>query len=286
MRIPCLLLRPALLLFLLLLIAACQAAQTRPDKVIVATLAPTAVAAGASATPPPPPPQSRREAQPNPPHPLRRRLPPPPHAKRAPTKSRPSGSPAPRWKATCSAMPPAATPPCCSRPATRTRTRATPSSTCSTAMGATKATATTCSMGADGAIQLALKYPGIFSVAAPMSARYDWYDPAWLAQTAQGLDAVLATFAAPLLPHALRPGRRQGRRGAGLCRAAAHQHPSLPRRRRQHRHVDFARAFDRKLSEAGVTHTCVELPAGGHCPGDMDAVWQFLSGNLAFAPAD
>lgn len=33
---------------------------------------------------------------------------------------------------------------------------------------------TGCSMGGDGSIYLALKYPGVFSVAAPASATYDW----------------------------------------------------------------------------------------------------------------
>jgi S-formylglutathione hydrolase len=33
---------------------------------------------------------------------------------------------------------------------------------------------TGCSMGGDGSIYLALKYPGVFSIAAPASATYDW----------------------------------------------------------------------------------------------------------------
>ena len=37
-----------------------------------------------------------------------------------------------------------------------------------------------CSMGGDGAIHLALKYPGVFSVTAPVSGTYDWArDPIW-----------------------------------------------------------------------------------------------------------
>ena len=31
-----------------------------------------------------------------------------------------------------------------------------------------------CSMGADGALHLALKYPDVYSVAAPYSGTYDW----------------------------------------------------------------------------------------------------------------
>ena len=39
---------------------------------------------------------------------------------------------------------------------------------------------TGCSMGGDGSIYLALKYPDVFSVAAPFSATYDWArDPTW-----------------------------------------------------------------------------------------------------------
>lgn len=39
---------------------------------------------------------------------------------------------------------------------------------------------TGCSMGGDGSIHLALKYPDVFSVAAPFSATYDWArDPTW-----------------------------------------------------------------------------------------------------------
>lgn len=36
---------------------------------------------------------------------------------------------------------------------------------------------TGCSMGADGALHLALKYPDVYSVAAPYSGTYDWMDP-------------------------------------------------------------------------------------------------------------
>ena len=37
-----------------------------------------------------------------------------------------------------------------------------------------------CSMGGDGAAHLALKYPDVFSVAAPVSGTYDWEaDPSW-----------------------------------------------------------------------------------------------------------
>lgn len=39
---------------------------------------------------------------------------------------------------------------------------------------------TGCSMGGDGSMHLALKYPGLFSVAAPASGTYDWArDPLW-----------------------------------------------------------------------------------------------------------
>ena len=39
---------------------------------------------------------------------------------------------------------------------------------------------TGCSMGGDGSIYLALKYPGVFSAAAPASATYDWArNPIW-----------------------------------------------------------------------------------------------------------
>ena len=39
---------------------------------------------------------------------------------------------------------------------------------------------TGCSMGGDGAAHLALKYPDVFSVAAPVSGTYDWKaDPSW-----------------------------------------------------------------------------------------------------------
>ena len=45
---------------------------------------------------------------------------------------------------------------------------------------------TGCSMGGDGAIHLALKYPGVYSVAAPMSGTYDWEHDPWLDPGARG----------------------------------------------------------------------------------------------------
>jgi len=36
-----------------------------------------------------------------------------------------------------------------------------------------------CSMGGDGALHLALKYPDVFGVAAPMSANYGWEETLW-----------------------------------------------------------------------------------------------------------
>lgn len=49
---------------------------------------------------------------------------------------------------------------------------------------------TGCSMGGDGSIHLALKYPGTFSVAAPASGTYDWArDPTWKDGT-KGLESL------------------------------------------------------------------------------------------------
>ena len=56
---------------------------------------------------------------------------------------------------------------------------------------------TGCSMGADGAMHLALKYPDVYSVAAPYSGTYDWAkDPALTigAQRFQGEPTDLSTF--------------------------------------------------------------------------------------------
>ena len=43
-----------------------------------------------------------------------------------------------------------------------------------------------CSMGADGAMHLALKYPDVYSVAAPYSGTYDWVKDPWLELGAKG----------------------------------------------------------------------------------------------------
>ena len=45
-----------------------------------------------------------------------------------------------------------------------------------------------CSMGGIGALHLALKYPEVFSVAAPMSSKYDWERDLW-ASSHTGLHA-------------------------------------------------------------------------------------------------
>ena len=42
-------------------------------------------------------------------------------------------------------------------------------------------------MGGDGSMHLALKYPGVFSVAAPASGRYDWARRSTLEQGVQSL---------------------------------------------------------------------------------------------------
>ncbi len=55
---------------------------------------------------------------------------------------------------------------------------------------------TGCSMGADGAMHLALKYPDVYSVAAPYSGTYDWAKDPWLtigAQRFQGEPTDLST---------------------------------------------------------------------------------------------
>ena len=45
---------------------------------------------------------------------------------------------------------------------------------------------TGCSMGADGAIHLAFKYPDVYSVAAPYSGTYDWARDPWVLGGARG----------------------------------------------------------------------------------------------------
>lgn len=45
-----------------------------------------------------------------------------------------------------------------------------------------------CSMGADGAIHLALKYPNVYKVVAQYSGTYDWTKDPWLAFGATGYD--------------------------------------------------------------------------------------------------
>lgn len=45
-----------------------------------------------------------------------------------------------------------------------------------------------CSMGADGAMHLAFKYPDVYSVAAPYSGTYDWTRDPWLTIGATGYD--------------------------------------------------------------------------------------------------
>ena len=51
-----------------------------------------------------------------------------------------------------------------------------------------------CSMGADGAMHLALKYPDVYSVAAPFSGTYDWAKDPWLELGARGFQSEPTNF--------------------------------------------------------------------------------------------
>lgn len=51
-----------------------------------------------------------------------------------------------------------------------------------------------CSMGADGALHLAFKYPDVYSVAAPYSGLYDWTRDPWLALGAEEFTAEPTSF--------------------------------------------------------------------------------------------
>ncbi|MCB9120277.1 MAG: alpha/beta hydrolase-fold protein [Caldilinea sp.] len=53
---------------------------------------------------------------------------------------------------------------------------------------------TGCSMGADGALHLALKYPSVYGVAAPYSGLYDWSRDPWIELGANGYKAEPASL--------------------------------------------------------------------------------------------
>lgn len=181
---------------------------------------------------------------------------------------------------------------------------------------------TGCSMGGYGAAHLALKYPDVFSVASPMSGSYDWKNPGWegdaslfsleptswadwvgLNWVVQG-DMAAAAAAAPNpdrppfyldMPFRLVDGKGQivpevydkinALDVVHDLERYLNQPTKLKRMMVYHGGSDYpedARAFDEKLTAAGVEHTYVEVEGGGHCTLDWAPILKFMSDELTY----
>lgn len=181
---------------------------------------------------------------------------------------------------------------------------------------------TGCSMGGYGATHLALKYPEVFSVAAAMSGAYDWEHPGWEAEASLftseptswddwaelnftlQVEIAAAAGAAPNpdkppfyldMPFELVDGKGQIVPEVYQTINALDPVHDLDRYLNQpirltgimiyHGGSDYpadARAFDAKLSEAGVEHTYLEVEGGGHCTLDWAPILEFMSDQLTF----
>ncbi|MCB0195208.1 MAG: hypothetical protein KDJ65_24885 [Anaerolineae bacterium] len=183
---------------------------------------------------------------------------------------------------------------------------------------------TGCSMGGDGSLHLALTYPEVFSVAAPMSGMYDAeHDPMWeierlkFGREPENFDDVYGewfiSFAAGAasnpdkppfyldMPFKLVDGKGQivpKVRQKIIAADVIHDVPDYlnqPVRLRglliYHGEYDgFApveviRDFDKMLTELGVAHEYVEVKAN-HCNMDRSVVFKFMADHLIFDQAD
>lgn len=179
---------------------------------------------------------------------------------------------------------------------------------------------TGCSMGGYGAMHLALKYPDVFNVAAPMSGSYDFEHPGWEGDASffsaepkswadwVGLhlvvqaDMAAAAAAAPNpdtppfyldMPFKLVDGKGQIVREVYQKINALDVVHDLERYLNQPTRLkrimvyhggsdnpEDARAFDERLSAAGIDHTYVEVEGGGHCTLDWAPILKFMSDEL------
>jgi len=169
---------------------------------------------------------------------------------------------------------------------------------------------TGCSMGGYGALHLALIRPDAFSVAAPMSAPYEWEQ--WTASILKehGRDALisLAAAAAPNpdnppryldMPFKVVNGELESEPDV-LRRIDAHDpvadlelyldqpirlrglmiYQDTDRGSEDRSYTEAAGAFDKTLTEKGIDHEFIQVEAA-HCGGGWAPILEFMSTHLA-----